>query len=84
MDLLPAETSKHRLTTWVHSEVKEFCGLISPKENEEAKTQELREYGWIKGKDKEREVGVLRRSNVHLVSCQVIITVHPSTSIISE
>lgn len=69
VDLLPRDVSTVRLTSWIHSEVKEYCDLRSPKEVEDNKRQEMIAQGWHrpgKGDDE----GLLRRSNVHLVSCQ--------------
>lgn len=69
VDLLPRDVSTVRLTSWIHSEVKEYCDLRSPKEVEDSKRQEMIAQGWHrpgKGDDE----GLLRRSNVHLVSCQ--------------
>lgn len=33
IDLLPGDASGVRLTSWIHSEVKEICGLKSPRES---------------------------------------------------
>ena len=33
IDLLPGDASSVRLTGWIHSEVKEICGLKSPRES---------------------------------------------------
>jgi ribosome biogenesis GTPase A len=69
VDLLPKDVSPIRLTSWIHAEAKEFCDLRSPKEVEEVKRQEMILHGWHRA-DKVDEEGLLRRSNVHLVSCQ--------------
>ena len=70
-DLFPKDVSSVRLTNWIHAEVKKFCDLQSPKESEEEKYQAIQERGYRKVQDKVNdETGVLRRANVHLVSCQ--------------
>ena len=69
VDLLPLDTSKSRLTSWILAEVKDYCGLMSPKEAEEDKREELAKFGWVR-KNAKSESGVLRQSNIHLVSCQ--------------
>lgn len=72
LDLLPKDASQTRLLSWVHSEVKEVCGLTSPKEAEESRDSEIRARGYRRVSDnKELETGVLRRGNVHLISSQV-------------
>ena len=43
VDLLPIDTSTARLTSWIHSEVKEYCGLVSPKEAEADIREELQQ-----------------------------------------
>ena len=61
VDLLPTDASIGRLTNWIHAEVKDYCGLLSPRDSHE------------NSKSREKvidEAGILRRSNVHLVSCQ--------------
>jgi len=47
----------------------ELCGLRSPRDLEDEKRQDMVERGWSRRGDEEEE-GVLRRNNVHLVSCQ--------------
>ena len=69
VDLLPKDVSAIRLTNWIHAEVKEFCDLRSPKEVEDLKRQEMVERGWHRP-EKGDDEGLLRRANVHLVSCQ--------------
>ena len=69
VDLLPKDVSSARLTSWIHTEVKEFCDLRSPREAEDMKRQEMVAKGWYRPEKGEDE-GLLRRSNVHLVSCQ--------------
>lgn len=69
-DLLPKDVSEVRLTGWIHAEVKEFCGLVSPRDKEEKSTKEFFQRGW-RSRQKEGDYeGVLSRTNVHLVSCQ--------------
>ena len=67
VDLLPKDANKVRLGDWIYSEVKQYCALISPRTADELRREELQDFGWTRVKD---DVGVLRRSNVHLVSCQ--------------
>jgi hypothetical protein len=69
VDLLPRDVSAIRLTSWIHAEVKEYCDLQSPKEVEDFKRQEMIAQGWHRPSKGEDE-GLLRRQNVHLVSCQ--------------
>jgi hypothetical protein len=69
VDLLPRDVSAIRLTSWIHAEVKEYCDLQSPKEVEDIKRQEMIAQGWHRPSKGEDE-GLLRRQNVHLVSCQ--------------
>ena len=69
VDLLPKDVSSVRLTNWIHAEVKEFCDLRSPKEVDDLKRQEMVQKGWHRP-EKGDDEGLLRRSNVHLVSCQ--------------
>ena len=35
LDLLPSDVSTSRIGAWIHGQVKEYCGLISPKDFEE-------------------------------------------------
>ena len=67
IDLFPKDVSKHRLTSWIYDAIKDHCGFISPKESERDIKRELQEHGWFR--EGVKEVGVLKRSNVHLVSC---------------
>lgn len=68
IDILPKDVSHPRLIGWIHETVKDYCDLKSPKEAEEEVKYLMREQGWVR---KDRiEAGVLRRQNVHLVSCQ--------------
>ena len=73
LDLLPRDASSARLTGWVHAEIKRVCDLSSPKEADEDRFQQIRARGYrtvADAKQQESEAGVLRRSNVHLVSSQ--------------
>ena len=67
VDLLPKGASPIRLQGWVHDAVKSYCDLRSPRDAHEMARQSFRDRGWIRAR--EEEAGVLRRSNVHLVSC---------------
>lgn len=67
-DLLPKDVSEARLTNWIHSEVRRVCKLKSPRENEMEVRAEREDKGWTRRKADDEE-GVLRRSNIHLVSC---------------
>jgi hypothetical protein len=75
IDLLPSDVSLPRITDWIHQEIKEVCDLQSPKETSEAKyshkeSTALRRDGREVVIDGEiEENGILRRSNIHLVSC---------------
>ena len=69
VDLLPLDASKSRVTSWILSEVKAYCGLVSPKDAEEEQREEISRFGWTR-KKANTESGVLRQSNVHLISCQ--------------
>ena len=69
VDLLPKDVSPIRLTNWIHAEVKEFCDLKSPKQVDDLKRDEMIMKGWHRP-EKGDDEGLLRRANVHLVSCQ--------------
>ena len=69
VDLLPKDVSSIRLTNWIHAEVKEFCDLRSPKQVDDLKREEMMTKGWHRP-EKGDDEGLLRRANVHLVSCQ--------------
>ena len=66
IDLFPKDVSNVRITNWIHNEVKTICGLKSPKEVD----NESYTSGVSRKSDKSLEDGVLRRANIHLVSCQ--------------
>ncbi len=68
IDLLPRDVSHARLLNWIHAEVRETCGLVSPREYEQEVRREIEQHGWSRRK-LDAEEGVLRRSNIHLVSC---------------
>lgn len=70
-DLLPKDASSTRLVNWIQSEIKQFCGLVSPRdvafdEEKRRRTQHTQ----LQSSQEQTEEGILRRSNVHLVSCQ--------------
>ena len=69
VDLLPKDASMSRVNDWVHSLLRKKCGLLSPKEAKEADAKLYEEQGWYPSR-KNSEEGMLRRSNVHLVSCE--------------
>ena len=69
-DLLPRDASLDRITGWIHAEVKSFCNLKSPKENELKTTKEYFARGWSAREKRGDYEGVLSRNQVHLVSCQ--------------
>ena len=68
-DLIPKDASDVRMTNWIHSEIKYMCDMKSPKEAEESNRKEMEERGWIRPKAIADESGILRRQNIHLVSC---------------
>ena len=69
-DLLPRDASLDRITGWIHAEVKAFCNLKSPRENEQKTTKEYFARGWSAREKRGDHEGVLSRNQVHLVSCQ--------------
>lgn len=69
IDLFPKDVSNVRITNWIHNEVKTICGLKSPREvDNESFLSGVNNNN--KKSDKSSEDGVLRRANIHLVSCQ--------------
>ena len=76
VDLLPNNASLNRVTDWVYSSVKDHCGLLSPKQAEIEDQKEYLEKGWYRsrivgsGSNKDAVVGILRRPDVHLISCE--------------
>jgi ribosome biogenesis GTPase A len=76
VDLLPNDAVLPRVNDWVYSSVKDHCHLLSPKEAEIEDQKEYMEKGWYRsrivgsGSDKEAVVGILRRPDVHLISCE--------------
>ena len=76
VDLLPKDAVLGRVNDWVYSSAKQHCGLLSPKEAEMEDQQELANKGWYRsrlvgsGSNREAVVGILRRSDVHLMSCE--------------
>jgi hypothetical protein len=59
VDLLPKDASLHRLTSWIHTEVKAVCGFRSPKEDAPpgatAWGVEDRGYGYDDRGDRDRD-----------------------------
>lgn len=68
IDLLPNDTSMNRVRDWIYRTVRERCMLISPKEAEDADYKEYQDKGWYKSRENNEE-GILRKSNIYLVSC---------------
>ena len=70
LDLLPKDISMQRVMTWLHSEVKYVCQLSSPDEAR-ADDRAVRTGMYIRNyhDHKVSEAGVLRRQNIHLISC---------------
>jgi hypothetical protein len=69
IDLLPKDISQTRVIDWIHAELQKVCGLRSPREVQEEKRQVIIDQGWIRPKTLDSEEGILRRANIHLVSC---------------
>jgi ribosome biogenesis GTPase A len=67
VDLLPKDTNAARLKEWIHTDVKELCGFVNPKEAFEERRRALTKHGFTNKAD---GAGMLPQSNVHLVSCQ--------------
>lgn len=67
VDLLPKDISQERVASWIHSEVKRICGFVSPRDPEARVEKEYRP--WKKDERPEVLQNVLKRSNVHLISC---------------
>lgn len=83
VDLLPKDASHSRISAWILAEAKAMCGFVSPKEQVRDLQQEMyekrdgshRRFGRRDGRYEMKrrlaeEDGVLRKQNVHLVSCQ--------------
>lgn len=76
VDLLPKDAVLPRVSDWVYSSVKDHCSLLSPKDAEIEDQKEYIEKGWYRsrivgsGSNKEAVVGILRRPDVHLISCE--------------
>jgi 30S ribosome assembly GTPase len=68
IDLLPKDASTKRVSDWIYRTIREKCELISPKEAEEIDFKEYQEKGWYKSRENNEE-GILRKNNIHLVSC---------------
>jgi ribosome biogenesis GTPase A len=69
-DLLPKDMSSIRITNWIHSEIKLFCDLRSPREIDDEHFERIRNSESSFRRPIQDEEGILRRANVHLVSCQ--------------
>ena len=68
-DLIPKDVSQVRLTNWIQEEVKFHCGLKSPREIDQQRHAEAKQDGWVRHRSVHDESGILRRQNIHLVSC---------------
>lgn len=68
IDLLPKDASTKRVNDWIYRTIRQKCELISPKEAEEIDFKEYQEKGWYKSRENNEE-GILRKNNIHLVSC---------------
>lgn len=70
VDLLPKDISPQRVLTWLHSEVKYVCKLDSPDEAK-AEDRKVRTGMYIRNYHDRKisEAGVLRRQNIHMISC---------------
>lgn len=78
IDLLPKDISKERITTWIYNELQSVCELKTPRDIEEENFQKNSDSrgqpaaAMMRNKMKsaaEPEGGILRRANIHLVSC---------------
>ena len=68
IDLLPSDVSMKRITDWIYKIARQKCELLTPKEAEEKDHQEYEQKGWYRSRENSEE-GILRRTNIHLVSC---------------
>jgi 30S ribosome assembly GTPase len=68
IDLLPNDASSKRVSDWIYRTIRQKCELISPKEAEELDFKEYQDKGWYKSRENNEE-GILRKNNIHLVSC---------------
>jgi ribosome biogenesis GTPase A len=79
IDLLPKDVSEHRLKQWIYDEVRITCGMKTMKEHEDDQQRRFRMIqnnptkGYVKKVD---ESGLLRHSNIHLVSCETGIGIN--------
>lgn len=73
IDLLPGDAPETRLKSWIVSEIKDYCNLRGPRDQEYENRQRFlriqsqEKQGYVK---KVEEGGILRSENVHLISCQ--------------
>jgi len=67
-DLLPNDASLNRVCDWVYHTVKQRCGLMSAREAEAHDKHLYATQGWFPSRQNSEE-GILRRDNVHLISC---------------
>ena len=69
IDLLPSDLSNVRVINWIYSEIQAICDMQSPRAVEsERRARGPDDRPSYKAKD-ESEFGILRRQNIHLVSC---------------
>ena len=75
VDLLPSNVPTDRLVSWIYSELKTQCGLMSAKEKQqeifEFKRDNLNSKGWFESNFEQKKLHavVLKRENIHLISC---------------
>ena len=76
VDLLPSDCVLRRVHEWIYSATKSHCGFLSPKEADEKDKATYLEKGWFRsreigsGSNKQAAVGILRQSDIHLISCE--------------
>lgn len=68
-DLLPQDVSETRLLNWIQNEFKLRCDFKTPREMDQYRHSEVQKQGWVAHKGVQDETGVLRRQNIHLISC---------------
>ncbi len=69
VDLIPKNVSNVRLTNWIQDEIKFLCGFKSPREKDQERHAEAKDLGWVRHRAASDESGILRRQNIHLISC---------------
>jgi len=69
VDLIPRNVSNVRLTNWIQEEIKFLCGFKSPREKDQERHAEAQDVGWVRHRAATDESGILRRQNIHLISC---------------